>query len=361
MFKSLQAGRAIAAILVMLCHVGGAIASEKYFGISGFRTAFGYGSGGVEFFFVLSGFIIYYAHRNDLSKPGKIKSYVLKRTVRVYPIYWIVFLVAYGGACLSPATREQALLDPVTFVKSLLLVPQNPEVVGGSGAPVLGVAWTLQYEMMFYAAFGLAIISRIAGVGLICCFVVAKIVSATSGGLVFPWSFVLSDYIYLFIFGIVVACVVLRREIGMRAGSVFLYAGVAGCVVHAVSTMVDRPMSKGLEVPFLGLSSAAVVLGMVVYEKHGRAVLAHRFFQLFGDASYSLYLIHFPVITILCKVSMRAGLKGMGFGGAMIAFVVMVVCCMVAGVVLHKAVEKPITGYLRRLTRPAGSDRRVSE
>ena len=88
MYKSLQAGRAIAAILVVLYHLGGNIAKEKYFGIKMFSVPFSFGGSGVEFFFVLSGFIILAAHRDDIFKPHKFLNYFKNLQI----IYMEVFL-----------------------------------------------------------------------------------------------------------------------------------------------------------------------------------------------------------------------------------------------------------------------------
>jgi exopolysaccharide production protein ExoZ len=91
MYKSLQGTRALAALLVVLFHLGNTIALGKYFGIEAFAIPFKFGSAGVEFFFVLSGFIIFAAHRNDISKPRRLTNYISKRVIRIYPTYWIIF------------------------------------------------------------------------------------------------------------------------------------------------------------------------------------------------------------------------------------------------------------------------------
>src|SRR4051812_27621380 len=92
MFLSLQAGRAAAAVLVMLFHLGGAIAADKYFAMPGFAKPFAFGDCGVEFFFVLSGFIIFSAHRGDVSDPAALSRYLTKRFLRIFPSYWIIFV-----------------------------------------------------------------------------------------------------------------------------------------------------------------------------------------------------------------------------------------------------------------------------
>ena len=47
LYKSLQAGRAVAALSVLLFHLGGAISDSKYFAIQEFTIPFGWGGAGV--------------------------------------------------------------------------------------------------------------------------------------------------------------------------------------------------------------------------------------------------------------------------------------------------------------------------
>lgn len=58
-FVALQAGRGFAALIVLLFHNALIFASDKYWNNEFYNGIFGFGHSGVEFFFVLSGFIIY--------------------------------------------------------------------------------------------------------------------------------------------------------------------------------------------------------------------------------------------------------------------------------------------------------------
>ena len=142
-------GKAIAAILVLLYHLGIAISSDKYFGIGGFQTPFSFGNAGVEFFFVLSGFIIYFAHKQDLSQTGKLGIYAVKRFTRIYPTYWLIFLAVCLMAMPFPALRATIPHQFSSLIKALLLIPQDKAIVGGTGAPVLIVAWRFSTRCYF--------------------------------------------------------------------------------------------------------------------------------------------------------------------------------------------------------------------
>src|ERR1700761_2793553 len=88
---TLQAGRAIASLLVVFYHNAVSIFDDsRFWGDDPSQKIFNFGHSGVDFFFVLSGFIILYAHWNDLGKPKQIFKYASKRFRRIYPIYWIV-------------------------------------------------------------------------------------------------------------------------------------------------------------------------------------------------------------------------------------------------------------------------------
>lgn len=200
MYISLQACRAAAALLVVLYHLGATVALDKYFGIQYFAIPFSFGDAGVEFFFVLSGFIITHVHYADLAKPSRALEYIRKRLVRIYPIYWFVFLAVYFSALLVPSLRETMPSDPLLIFKALSLMPLDPDVVGGTGAPVIIVAWSLQYEMAFYFLVLMAILSRSLAVAAL-----VVIVSAAIFGKSFPWLFIGSLHVSYFFLGVGVA------------------------------------------------------------------------------------------------------------------------------------------------------------
>jgi exopolysaccharide production protein ExoZ len=347
MYQSLQSGRAIAAILVLLFHLGGAIALEKYFGIQEFAIPFSFGDSGVEFFFVLSGFIIYHVHKYDLGKPRRLGGYVYKRITRVYPVYVIVFMGVYGFAFLSPQLRDALPHDLGLIIKSLLLIPQNKDLVGGTGAPVLIVAWTLQFEMMFYLAFSLGIINKRAGILLIGGYILG--VLFFRGEQSFPFSFIFSEYVLLFLLGMMVAWLISHKSITKINPRVFALTGLLVYILTAFGVIVGSDISQALRTVLYGIGLSFIVLAMIRYEIDGKVLLKNRFFQLLGSASYALYLIHFPLISILCKASMFVGLKNYGLLGALVAYCFIFITCIAVAIAFHLIIEKPIAGWCRKL------------
>lgn len=92
-FTILQVYRGIAAILVVLYHFT-KLFYRQHNGLLLFNNFFDFGGYiGVDFFFVLSGFIITYNHFHDIGNQTKLPPYFIKRLMRVYPIYWLFFCV----------------------------------------------------------------------------------------------------------------------------------------------------------------------------------------------------------------------------------------------------------------------------
>ena len=114
-----------------------------------------FGHAGVDVFFVLSGFIILFVHRADIGRPERASSYMSRRFTRLMPIYWIALAitVAMIAVSSSPMPSTFAVLWSVTLLPSLY-------------DPVLGIAWTLQHELVFYAAFLVLIANKAAGVAV---------------------------------------------------------------------------------------------------------------------------------------------------------------------------------------------------
>ena len=107
---SLQVFRGVAALLVVLHHAG--TFSVGHFGAPFLGNALDWGASGVDFFFVLSGFIIYFIHRPDLGRPERLRGFALKRLVRVYPIYWVACGVVIPLYFLSPGMGPGYARDP---------------------------------------------------------------------------------------------------------------------------------------------------------------------------------------------------------------------------------------------------------
>lgn len=229
----IQALRGVAALLVVLYHLT-TNALEK-FGEVFLGGVFFFGGHGVDFFFVLSGFIIYYVHHRDLGDASRIAPYLVKRVVRIYPIYWLVTLAVLPAFFVFPHLGNGYERDATVIVKSMLLLPQHHN-------PIVTVAWSLVYEVLFYLLFALAIAvgaRAAAALGLLWALACALLAG----------DYLFSLYNLEFMAGIVLAYVVVTRRIRLD--------------------VVKMP----------------------------------RFAVLLGDASYSIYLVHSIVIAVLVKVS----------------------------------------------------------
>ncbi len=150
--RSLQVFRGLAALAVVAHHAAVSTVAFVGFVPGTAQSVFGLGYLGVDFFFVLSGFIIMYAHMGDERSPATVRRYAFKRLVRIFPAYLpisisLIALYATMPGFSASGGREYSLLS------SLLLLPAD-------GPPALSVAWTLVHELMFYAVFLLFFVSR---------------------------------------------------------------------------------------------------------------------------------------------------------------------------------------------------------
>lgn len=146
----LQMFRGIAAIMVVLHHTIGSI--RYYHKIDHpFLNYVGYlGKFGVDFFFVLSGFIIAYSSFNKYDQPKALNYYITNRFLRIYIPYlpvgiFMLFIYSFLPD-FSNGNRD------ISSITSLTLIPH--------GNSALSVAWTLSYELCFYLLFSISFFSN---------------------------------------------------------------------------------------------------------------------------------------------------------------------------------------------------------
>jgi len=333
MYRSIQICRAVAALLVVLLHLAVYFANPKYFGLSGIDALFTFGRSGVEFFFVLSGFIITFVHWSDFGNPAKLLTYAKKRAIRIYPTYWIIFAAVYlvAASPLGSGVR----LDLPTLVKTLALLPQaSSDPISGTSSPILIVAWSLQYEILFYLLMAVFIVDRRIG-GLICALLLINMLACRAGACLVFAPYLQTTFVLLFGLGAAIAFIC---KTSVKVRHPLFLAGIGACtfVVSAIINVVTG------EQPILayGIASAVMVLGFVKAEDYGKLKIKQDWAVSLGDASYALYLIHYPVVSILCRLAVRSGLHGAV--GAAVAAPVIVTACVAASIGFNRLVERPL-------------------
>jgi peptidoglycan/LPS O-acetylase OafA/YrhL len=297
-----------------------------------------FGFAGVDMFFVISGFIITWTNIDHLGRPGKAPMYVARRLWRVYPTYWVAWI-----ACVAVVywiTPDWSTVLPPGEWRTFFLWPGD---VGGGGPPVvrqLPPAWSLVYEMIFYALFAVFLVvpKRF--------FVPALLAWATTAWLqaVYPIPLLTSfsgRLLYPLNIEFVLGClgaVAVRR--GVRdAHNLLAIAGIGLFVIGA--SIVPHPDLYPLRrVYSFGIGSALLVAGLAGGELRG-GWSAPNWLARLGDASYSTFLAHWPTFILL---SILIPQRFSSPPPRPLWLLVLIAFLQGSGFVLHRLVEQPLNG-----------------
>jgi exopolysaccharide production protein ExoZ len=336
--------------MVVAFHIGGELAHEKYFGQAAVpvRTAFGFGDAGVPVFFVLSGLVIMLAHRADFGQPRRVGPYLWRRISRIHPPYVIVFVLAALAASTSDTLRPW-VPQGWTLLKTLLLWPQDPGVVGGTGAPLIWVAWTLQYEVYFYALVAVAVCHRRAGMVLSLLVLAGILVGQVWPYTSFPAYFLFNPLLLLFGLGAVAAWLLKHARLPVFLPPLALaFACLALFAALAIyESQAGIGATEGFRVAVYGLMAAGTMVGLARWEEGGALRQPLPLVNLMGDASYALYLLHLPLMGALSKT--MAALGWQPAWAVWPVFALTLVWCVLGAVAFHKLVERPLLRWLQGL------------
>ena len=294
----MQAGRALAALAVVAHHADLAVQALSGSIPVWLGTVLAQGYLGVDFFFVLSGFIIYW------SSQGKSpRSYVISRAKRIYIPYIPIGLAMAAAYMVVPTDHRWDWLSTLT------LFPIKP-------GPALTVAWTLQHEILFYLLFGILFFTGRLKEGLVLW--VAAIALAWAIGItnVIPLSIINLE----FIFGILAAVAVKR---GVHLSAWFAPP------LFALWLLLGAPRDLSV---LVGLSLAFLIAPLAAADLRG-SIRTPSFLVFLGAASYSIYLIHNPAISVIARFTAPLA----WWLALPLAFVLAAAC----GCLYHLAYERP--------------------
>jgi peptidoglycan/LPS O-acetylase OafA/YrhL len=326
--ETVEAARGLAAAAVVVFHANAAVTRQTGQGWPWLNPL----EHGVDFFFVLSGFIIFHVHRADMGNPAAAATYVWKRITRLFPILWLVVL-SYAFA----NWLQGEVIPWSSLGTSLLLYPSAAE-------PAPMILWTLRHELLFYAAFLVLIVSRRAGTILLSIWTLAVLIQLLIG---IPSSgilaFLLSSYQLDFMLGIGVAYFLKDKPptvvpLLMGAALVILALWLTKAM-GLVRTGFDDYTSPGATtgVVMLGLAFAVLLYGLLRAEA---SIAVPRSLLALGAASYAIYLIHTPANSVAQHLARFLPMP--------LALACIVAIGIAAGMLLHLKVEVPISRRLRR-------------
>lgn len=296
----------------------------------------------MDIFFVISGFVITYIVRVSPTSPTR---FIGKRIARIYPIYYLIFLIVL----LKDVFLKHVPVSASDLISSLLLVPVTSSVQ----APFIGNAWTLYFEMFFYFCGFLVLCLRgqkyftpilCAALGLL---VLLK--PDHYGSLPLVW-IATNPIILEFGAGCLIASLYFRIKV--PAGWNFLALGAAilwffylirygyGAIDDCQLILMGTHSFQ--RVLLFGIPSALLVFFAVNLEKNGFQSWPNFAVKL-GDSSYCLYLLHANIIWHPARLFLKWGQKNPDLTIILIIAIVVLIAHQV-----HCFVERPMQRWIAR-------------
>jgi len=300
---------------------------------------------GVDIFFVISGFVMYYMMHDRFGVPGVAADFLRRRVIRVVPLYYLfTTLTLVMGLVL-----HVPLPSTIRIVFSYLFLP-GP-TCDLYCTPLLTLGWTLNYEMMFYLVFAAGLLlpyrrGLMLIVGILLLLIAIAAPTPPDWRMIRFWGLPIT---LEFVAGMGVAHMFLR---GMTIPRVLAWTIVAAGFALAVLfyqigayDTIGRPFTGGLPAVMIVTAS---VLGL----EPRRRTRWIGWLIAGGNASYALYLSHPFAIHVGEVLDARLGLSARSPA----LFLAMVILgALIGSAIVHVGIEKPMLRWLNRRWSREGS------
>lgn len=315
--------RGVAAILVLFYHVFEGFAfAEATNGVgSGIITTLNHAHIAVDFFFILSGFVISYAYDNRWGQMS-MGQFFKRRLIRLHPMYVMGAVMGFAAFAFVGFERWDGTMAPTGWVMMALLltifmipaVPGLPYEVRGNGEmfPLNGSAWSLFFEYVgniLYALFirrlstkRLAALTLVLGV-LHAWFFVGDI--SGYGMLGVGWTIDEVNFwggLLRMLFPFTLGMLISRTFKPMKVKGAFWICSVVLIVLFSVPYIESVGGVVNLNCLYEYVC-VALIFPLLVWlgacgstTEGGKAT--HRIYQALGDLSYPLYIVHYPIMYI---------------------------------------------------------------
>ncbi|HAO40760.1 MAG TPA: acyltransferase [Afipia sp.] len=340
--------RAVAALLVLGIHTDQTEPSQ----IKTFLPFLGQGHLGVDLFFILSGFIITHVYLANLREPSwrAVRIFLWHRLVRLYPVH---VTVLFGLICMISIAKSAHLefngagWEYVDLIWHLLLV----QAWGVSNIPTWNVpSWSISVEWFMYLMFPplAPLLARINNGNSALVLAAISLMAMTGAFVLFGWP--LSSW---------VGVPALARVAGEFLCGATLCRGLSLDTRFGRGRWSGDAIGAGAFAAFLVCSSMALSeflsVGLLAVAIAGVAessgllsrILSCALLVWLGEISYSVYMVHFPVLIVLRRLFEKIGYAGLPQIGRVDAFFVTALPIIAVSAVVFYVVERPVRTRLR--------------
>lgn len=341
-FVLLQILRGVAASMVVFHHY---VASqlERQFEVQQWIEDLG--GSGVDIFFVISGFIMMIT-QSDPERPASARDFLLRRLVRIAPLYWALTIAAFALALLA-GDAVHADFSLQKALSSMLFLPFGSGIdmeMNAHTAYVIPMAWTLTYEWYFYLVFAVTLALGLQPVARLGVMAGWFAVSVAAAFILQPASLILqmagNPIVFEFLLGCLVA--ILYRK-GYRLGGLQAVA-LAAAAVFLLSNIFHQTAFE--RILLWGVPAFMLIAAASLYQAGRLDLIILRPLVRLGDISYSLYLSHFFCLALFVRMQDRSSLLNQGFNPLSLALFTLLV--LLVAELCYRCIEEPARRYFSR-------------
>ncbi|MBR0829864.1 acyltransferase [Bradyrhizobium manausense] len=255
----------------------------------------------VIIFFVLSGYVLTLSLKSKDLTVGTVGAFYVRRAFRIFPALWAASLFALGVVLLL-LNRDDAPLSNAfaraAYSLDQLSVGSIAFSFAGIGLFLVPQIWTIRVELLGSAIIPLPVFGRFGRLANYALLIVVLTVL----------SFVVRSektvYLVEFAIGGSLAFFPLGR-MRLRPNIARLLAAAVLVVLLFSRQLGPWPFQQDYHAPtpaMIEALAAAVLILIITENPSSFALLRSRIGLFIGDVSYSLYLLHFPIMVAVARI-----------------------------------------------------------
>jgi len=269
--------------------------------------------------------------------------YLGKRLARIYPIYWLYTL----AVLLLFAVLYRQFYSLSHILRSLTLFPFHTEL---GEFPVIPPAHTLTYEIIFYIIFGLGIIvGRRMFAGLMLLWLALILLNMFWANGLFNGVFgavIFNPINFEFFYGCCIAWLLVSKPLMLsrRQAIVLFWTAVILLLIAWISQLNNFGVLLQQQYLKFGIPFSLIIYSVSVFEQSKKQSFLKKLFVKLGDASYSIYLLHYTGIHVLNN-TIFAKMPWLSSSHRLLLCLILIT---IGSLILYKWVEEPLINFFNR-------------